>query len=130
MSTGHRSLASGSVLDKGICVIEKLAAYLPTPVVVKEEGSGFRAQGSGTTVHGPSSLNPEPRTPNPVLYRLDYDRPKSIGRVRAFFGNTGVLFRAYCYIRSQGPEGLRRVALHAVLNAKQWDQLPGLPTGG
>jgi glycine dehydrogenase subunit 2 len=50
-------------------------------------------------------------------YFLDYDRPSSIGRVRAFFGNTGVLFRAYCYIRSQGPEGLRRVAEHAVLNA-------------
>ena len=50
-------------------------------------------------------------------YRLDYDRPQSIGRVRAFFGNTGVLFRAYCYIRSQGPEGLKRIAEHAVLNA-------------
>ena len=43
-------------------------------------------------------------------YRLDYDRPKSIGRVRAFFGNTGVLFRAYCYIRSQGPDGLKAIA--------------------
>ncbi len=48
---------------------------------------------------------------------LDHDRPQSIGRVRAFFGNTGVLFRAYCYIRSQGPEGLKRIAQHAVLNA-------------
>ena len=37
--------------------------------------------------------------------------------MRSFFGNTGVLFRAYCYIRSQGPEGLKRVAEHAVLNA-------------
>ena len=37
--------------------------------------------------------------------------------MRAFFGNTGVLFRAYCYIRSQGPDGLKRVAQHAVLNA-------------
>ena len=43
--------------------------------------------------------------------------PKSIGRVRAFFGNTGVLFRAYCYIRSQGPDGLKAVSQHAVLNA-------------
>ena len=71
-----------------------------------------------------------PRSPGTVLaraagrrreddgsYFLDHDRPKSIGRVRSFFGNTGVLFRAYCYIRTQGPDGLKRVAQHAVLNA-------------
>lgn len=73
-----------------IAVRADLAPYLPTPLVARND--------DGT-------------------YRLDYDRPKSIGRVRAFFGNTGVLFRAYCYIRSQGPEGLKRVAEHAVLNA-------------
>jgi glycine dehydrogenase subunit 2 len=72
-----------------ICVIEKLAAYLPAPVVVKDGEQ----------------------------YRLDYDRPKSIGRVRAFFGNTGVLVRAYSYIRTHGPDGLRRVSENAVLNA-------------
>ena len=61
--------------------------------------------------------------PTPVVakdgdrYRLDYDRPKSIGRVRAFFGNVGVLVRAYCYIRTHGPDGLRRVSENAVLNA-------------
>jgi glycine dehydrogenase subunit 2 len=37
--------------------------------------------------------------------------------MRAFFGNTGVLVRAYSYIRTHGPEGLRRVAENAVLNA-------------
>ena len=73
-----------------IAVRDHLAAYLPAPVVARN--------GEGT-------------------YRLDYDRPKTIGRVRSFFGNTGVLFRAYCYIRSQGPDGLKRVAQHAVLNA-------------
>jgi glycine dehydrogenase subunit 2 len=72
-----------------ICVTAKLAAYLPTPLVAKD---GDR-------------------------YRLDYDRPKSIGRVRAFFGNTGVLVRAYSYIRTHGPDGLRRVSENAVLNA-------------
>jgi glycine dehydrogenase subunit 2 len=72
-----------------ICVAEKLAPYLPTPVVVNE---GER-------------------------YRLDYKRPHSIGRVRAFFGNVGVLVRAYCYIRTHGPDGLRRVSENAVLNA-------------
>ena len=50
-------------------------------------------------------------------YRLDYDRPKSIGRVRSFLGNVGVLVRMYCYLLTHGPEGLRRVAENAVLNA-------------
>ena len=51
------------------------------------------------------------------VYRLDYDRPKSIGRVRSFFGNVGVLVRMYCYIRTHGPRGLRQVTENAVLNA-------------
>jgi glycine dehydrogenase subunit 2 len=93
--------------------VEKLAPYLPVPVVVRVEGSGFRVQGSDPSA---MVLNPEPRTLNP-MYRLDYERPKSIGRVRAFFGNVGVLVRAYCYIRTHGPDGLRRVSENAVLNA-------------
>jgi glycine dehydrogenase subunit 2 len=72
-----------------ICVIEQLRPYLPTPVVVREDDT----------------------------YRLDDDRPQSIGRVRSFFGNTGVLVRAYAYIRSHGPEGLKSVSQNAVLNA-------------
>jgi glycine dehydrogenase subunit 2 len=43
--------------------------------------------------------------------------PKSIGRVKSFYGQFGVLVRAYTYIRMLGPAGLRRVAEHAVLNA-------------
>ncbi len=43
--------------------------------------------------------------------------PKSIGRVKSFYGQFGVLVRAYVYIRMLGPAGLRRVAEHAVLNA-------------
>ncbi len=93
-----------------ICVVEKLAPYLPTPVVVKVEGSELMVESGSRT------LNSQPSTLNP-LYRLDYDRPKSIGRVRAFFGNVGVLVRAYCYIRTHGPDGLRRVSENAVLNA-------------
>ena len=72
-----------------IAVAERLADFLPTPIVVKD-GRG---------------------------YHLDYDRPKSIGRVRNFFGSVGVLVRMYCYIRTHGPEGLRRIAEDAVLNA-------------
>ena len=73
-----------------IAVAERLAAYLPAPIVVKD-GRG---------------------------YHLDYDRPKSIGRVRNFFGSVGVLVRMYCYIRTHGPEGLRRIAEDAVLECE------------
>lgn len=72
-----------------ICVTEPLGAYLPVPVVAYD---GQR-------------------------YHLDFARPKSIGRVRSYFGNVGVLIRAYCYIRTHGPEGLRAVSENAVLNA-------------
>jgi glycine dehydrogenase subunit 2 len=72
-----------------IAVRRQLAAYLPAPMVVEEGDS----------------------------YRLDHDRPKSIGRVRSFVGNVGILVRGYCYIRTLGPAGLRQVSEHAVLNA-------------
>jgi glycine dehydrogenase subunit 2 len=73
-----------------IAVTGNLAPYLPTPIVARA---------------------------NDGAYRLDHDRPKSIGRVRSFFGNTGVLVRTYCYLRTLGAEGVRRVAENAVLNA-------------
>ncbi len=72
-----------------IAVRKALAPFLPVPIVVRT-GEG---------------------------YRLDYDRPRSIGRVRSFFGNVGILFRGWCYIRTLGPEGLRAVSENAVLNA-------------
>jgi glycine dehydrogenase subunit 2 len=72
-----------------ICVTDQLGAYLPAPVVAFD---GER-------------------------YCLDTQRPKSIGRVRSFFGNVGVLIRAYCYIRTYGPDGLKAVSENAVLNA-------------
>jgi len=50
-------------------------------------------------------------------YSLDLDRPLSIGRVRSFMGNYGILVRAYTYLRALGPEGVRRVSENAVLNA-------------
>jgi len=72
-----------------IAVRGPLAPYLPVPRVVKD----------GTH------------------YRLDYARPKSIGRVRSFFGNVGILLRGYAYIRTLGPAGLREMTENAVLNA-------------
>jgi len=50
-------------------------------------------------------------------YRLDYDRPYSIGKIRCFYGNIAVLLRAYAYILSLGGEGLREAAEVSVLNA-------------
>ena len=71
-------------------VKEFLAPYLPKPVVIKT-GEG--------------------------IYSLDYERPLSIGRVRAFYANFGVLVRAYAYIRALGGEGLAAAAQNAVINA-------------
>jgi glycine dehydrogenase subunit 2 len=50
-------------------------------------------------------------------YFLSFDRPQSIGRVRAFFGNFGVLVRAYTYILTMGRDGLTQASRDAVLNA-------------
>ncbi len=66
-----------------------LAPFLPVPVAMKSEDG----------------------------YALDWNRPQSIGKLQSFWGNFGVLARAYAYIRTMGPEGLRSVADNAVLNA-------------
>lgn len=64
----------------------------------------------------------EPYLPIPTIERigdrftLDEDRPRSIGRIRAFYGNFAVYVRAYAYLRSYGPL-LRQVAEAAVVNA-------------
>jgi glycine dehydrogenase subunit 2 len=65
----------------------------------------------------------EPFLPTPTVeksgdrFRLEYDRPKSVGRVRSFYGNWGMHVRAYTYIREMGGEGLQRASEMAVLNA-------------
>jgi glycine dehydrogenase subunit 2 len=65
----------------------------------------------------------EPFLPTPRLRRennqwhWDYDRPRSIGRVRSFYGNFGVLVRALAYIMAHGGEGLKKATMDAVLNA-------------
>jgi glycine dehydrogenase subunit 2 len=50
-------------------------------------------------------------------YYFDYDRPKSIGKVKGFFGNFAVLVRAYAYIRLMGATGLKNASEMAVLNS-------------
>jgi glycine dehydrogenase subunit 2 len=71
-----------------IVVRERLEPFLPVPAVVKEDDH----------------------------FRLEYDRPKSIGKVRGFSGPFGVFVRSYAYIRSYGPR-LREMSETAVLNA-------------
>ncbi|MBZ5513666.1 MAG: aminomethyl-transferring glycine dehydrogenase subunit GcvPB [Acidobacteriia bacterium] len=82
--------------------------------------------GGGGPGSGPVAVKRflEPYLPAPVVeqtpdgrYRLDSDRPKSIGRVRAFYGNFGMAVRALAYILANGPEGLRQTTEDAVLNA-------------
>ena len=72
-----------------VAVKASLAPYLPVPLV--ERGN----QG----------------------YRLIHDRPKSIGRVHTFYGNFGVIVKAYCYLLMTGAEGLRQAAEGAIVNA-------------
>ncbi len=81
--------------------------------------------GGGGPGAGPVGVVKElvPYLPSPLIqfdgqkYYLDYDRPLSIGRIKSFFGNFGVALKAYAYILTMGPEGLREVAETAVLNA-------------
>ncbi|MFQ5715555.1 MAG: aminomethyl-transferring glycine dehydrogenase subunit GcvPB [Nitrospinales bacterium] len=54
---------------------------------------------------------------NEAAFRLNYDRPRSIGKLKAFYGNFGILLRAYAYIRALGARGIRRAAQTAALNA-------------
>jgi glycine dehydrogenase subunit 2 len=72
-----------------VAVAEKLVPFLPIPLVEKKDKE----------------------------YYLDYNRPQSIGRVRSFYGNFGVLIKAYAYILTMGAEGLKQAAQAAVINA-------------
>ncbi|MGD6795873.1 aminomethyl-transferring glycine dehydrogenase subunit GcvPB [Metabacillus indicus] len=81
--------------------------------------------GGGGPGSGPVGVKADliPYLPKPVLvkrddkYAFDYDRPQSIGRVKPFYGNFGINVRAYTYIRTMGPDGLKAVTEYAVLNA-------------
>lgn len=64
-----------------------------------------------------------PYLPAPVLehtksgYQWNCDRPQTIGRLKAFYGNFGILLRAYAYIRTLGPDGIRKACEAAILNS-------------
>jgi glycine dehydrogenase subunit 2 len=81
--------------------------------------------GGGGPGAGPVAIKRilEPFLPGPRLarsqdgWRWDYDRPRSIGRVRAFYGNFGVLVRALAYILAHGGPGLKQATMDAVLNS-------------
>ena len=82
--------------------------------------------GGGGPGSGPVGVKADliPFLPKPVLvktedgsFHFDYNRPQSIGRVKPFYGNFGINVRAYTYIRSMGPDGLKAVTEYAVLNA-------------
>jgi glycine dehydrogenase subunit 2 len=76
-----------------------LEPFLPTPVLVRKTGTkGLGTEGRGTL-------------------GWEYDRPQSVGRVRAFYGNVGMFIRALAYILANGPDGLRQTTEDAVLNA-------------
>jgi glycine dehydrogenase subunit 2 len=91
-----------------IAVSERIEPYLPRPQVVRRPGRAGATAGNGASAGGSEDT---------VFYDLDYDRPKSIGRLRGFQGNYGVFVRSYAYIRSLGAPGLREVSEVAVLNA-------------
>ncbi len=81
-----------------ITVTQELTAFLPTPVVARGRGEKSAKEGA-------------------EYYYLDYERPLSIGPVSGFYGNFGVMVKAYAYLRSLGESGLREVSENAVLNA-------------
>jgi glycine dehydrogenase subunit 2 len=83
-------------------VSDRIEPYLPRPQVVRRDEDGGSANGQADGA---------PR------FDLDYDRPKSIGRLRGFQGNYGVFVRSYAYIRSLGAAGLKDASQVAVLNA-------------
>ncbi|HHX27477.1 MAG: aminomethyl-transferring glycine dehydrogenase subunit GcvPB [Bacillota bacterium] len=81
--------------------------------------------GGGGPGSGPVAVKKDlaPFLPVPVVefdgekYFLNYDVPNTIGRVKSFYGNFLVMVKAYAYIRSLGPDGLREASKDAVLNA-------------
>jgi glycine dehydrogenase subunit 2 len=90
-----------------------LEPFLPIPVLVRKSAPD-QPQTPGAP--GPSHLGTGDST-NSGSLTWDYNRPHSVGRVRAFYGNVGMFIRALAYILANGPDGLRQTTEDAVLNA-------------
>jgi glycine dehydrogenase subunit 2 len=89
------------------CCTKELEPFLPVPRVVRVRSESNGADG-GTGVPARDG----------DVFKLDFDQPQSIGRVKAFLGNYGMMLRALSYILTHGRDGLREATEAAVLNAR------------
>jgi glycine dehydrogenase subunit 2 len=89
------------------CCTKELEPFLPVPRIIRTGSSSDRVDGA-----------PEVSTSQLARYQLDFNYPQSIGRVKAFFGNYGMMLRALAYIQTHGYDGLREATEAAVLNAR------------
>ncbi|MGA8743700.1 MAG: aminomethyl-transferring glycine dehydrogenase subunit GcvPB [Terracidiphilus sp.] len=110
-----------------------LESFLPTPVLVRKPSQDSPQNMSAPSFRqllGEKVGNHETQSASGSLH-WDYNRPHSVGRVRAFYGNTGMFIRALAYILANGPDGLRQTTEDAVLNAnyirKNLEDLYDLP---
>src|SRR6266446_5337826 len=94
------------------CCTRELEPFLPVPRIVVD-----RVESAGSTVPATPIRHPTPDTQHPRL-RLNFNYPQSIGRVKAFLGNYGMMLRALAYILTHGYDGLREATEAAVLNAR------------
>jgi glycine dehydrogenase subunit 2 len=108
-----------------VAVSERIAPFLPTPIVVRRAraGAGNGAAPGAQASNGAAPADQAGNGPAPAaVFDLDFGAAggpgsRSIGRLRGFNGNYGCLVRAYAYIRSLGADGLKDVSEIAVLNA-------------
>ncbi|HNC06609.1 MAG TPA: aminomethyl-transferring glycine dehydrogenase subunit GcvPB, partial [Solirubrobacterales bacterium] len=101
-----------------IAVSERVEPFIPRPQVVKGE-----VEIKFPDEHLPEGFESGDMDHKEPFYDLDYDRPKSIGRLRGFQGNFGVFVRSYAYILSLGGDGLSEASEQAVLNANYLKKL-------
>jgi glycine dehydrogenase subunit 2 len=108
-----------------------LEPFLPIPVLVHNSTPTPEQKLGAPSFPRSSAERVGDREPQPAPLTWSYDRPQSVGRVRAFYGNVGMFIRALAYILANGPDGLRQTTEDAVLNAnyirKKLDGVYDLP---
>jgi glycine dehydrogenase subunit 2 len=90
-----------------------LEPFLPIPVLVRNSQTPRAPSFPLPSAERVGNHEPQPD----MQLGWSYDRPNSVGRVRAFYGNVGMFIRALAYILANGPDGLRQTTEDAVLNA-------------